>query len=98
MFSQPEDAKFGWQASNNNNPTEADYIRNGLFCESGLAYPINSNEARCTTFKHMKFYDYDTKQKEIIADPFPCKPNNQGHECELYFNIKPEDAAYSNQF
>ena len=80
MYSQGNDAKFGWKpagnAANNNNPTEADYIRNGLFCESGLAYPISANEARCTTFKEMKFYDHVSKESVVIDEPFACIPNN----------------------
>lgn len=39
---------FGWSQISANISTE-DYVRNGLFCESGLAYNAANNTARCTS-------------------------------------------------
>lgn len=34
---------------------ESDYVRNGLFCESGLAYNSNINEAMCASASKFVF-------------------------------------------
>jgi len=68
LYSQSFGVKFGWKASDNNNPTEKDFMSNGKYCESGLAYPISDNEAKCTVFKEMKFND------TVVDAPYLCNP------------------------
>lgn len=46
---------------------------------------MNKDEARCTTFKEMKFND------KVIDMPFKCNPTNPKIMCELYFNIHEDD-------
>lgn len=89
IYSQEDGTVFGWKASSNDEPTEADFLLNGKYCQSGLAYPINENSARCTSFKEMRFDD------KVIEEPFPCSPRKQEKTCALHFNIEKEDEAYA---
>ena len=59
LYSQADGSKFGWKAkaSSTESPTEKDFEMNGKYCESGLAYPISDHEAKCTSFKEMKWND-----------------------------------------
>jgi len=74
IYSQEEGTTFGWKDSKNgaDTPTLEDYITNGKFCTSGLAYPINQHEARCTTFDHMKFDGKKLDDNEV----FKCDPSD----------------------
>lgn len=45
-----------------------DYETNGKYCQSGLAYPVNENTAKCTTMNAMM---YGGKE---LNDPYPCNP------------------------
>lgn len=80
---------FGWRASNSNAPTEQDFQKNGKYCQSGLAYPVDEFTAKCTSFKQMMF------DGQVVPYPFPCNPQDQNKKCMLYFNVDPEDKGYS---
>ena len=61
MYSQFVDFSFGWRSNNLDNPEPADFVKNGQYCKSGLAYydKKNSNPnkqiAKCAdTFKVMQ--------------------------------------------
>ena len=53
MYQEGDGKRFGWSAVNPQQPTEDDFKRNGLYCKSGLAYPISDDEAKCTSFEKM---------------------------------------------
>lgn len=91
IYSQEVGTLFGWKSVDNDNPTEADFIQNGKYCETGLAYPVNKDTARCTDFKEMTFDDKVTNQ------PFACNPSDQSKMCKLYFNIEAEDEEYTKK-
>ena len=55
IYSQDDGTKFGWYSANTDTPTLDDFMQNGKYCASGLAYPYSANGARCTSFKEMKF-------------------------------------------
>jgi hypothetical protein len=57
IYSQPEGTKFGWYSESEDAPTLEDFKKNGMYCESGLAYPYSKNGARCTDMKEMKWND-----------------------------------------
>lgn len=40
--------KFGWNSADNEMITLDDYILNGKYCSTGLAYPFDDNTAVCT--------------------------------------------------
>ena len=55
MYSQGEGSTFGWKSADPNNIISDDFINNGKYCETGVAYPLSEFEGRCTSFKEMKF-------------------------------------------
>jgi hypothetical protein len=55
LYSQDHGTRFGWQSTDPANPTFEDYQYNGQYCKSGIAYPENSNKARCSSTDHIKF-------------------------------------------
>jgi len=71
IYSQDHGTTFGWKSDNTENPTKEDFEQNGKYCKSGLAYPVDNDEARCTTFKEMKF------DGEVTNNPFECNPTDQ---------------------
>lgn len=70
MYSQDDDTTFGWEAEDNKNPTLEDFKKNGKYCSSGLAYPVDDDEARCTSFKQMKF------NGKVTPYPYACNPED----------------------
>lgn len=91
IYSQEDYTTFGWKASNNKEPTEKDFMINGKYCQSGLAYPVNDYTAKCTSFKEMKFAG------KVIEEPFACNATNQNFTCQLFFNIEDEDKGYTEK-
>lgn len=57
LYSAENGDNFGWSASSLTNPTEKDFKQNGRYCQSGLAYPVSDNKAKCTSFKNMTHGD-----------------------------------------
>lgn len=48
MYSQFINFEFGWLSEDPKKPTLSDYIINGQYCKSGLAYLVeDQNVARC---------------------------------------------------
>ena len=47
VYSRDVGTVFGWYSSSKLNPSEKDFMQNGMFCKSGLAYNSNMNEATC---------------------------------------------------
>ena len=83
MYSQDVGETFGWEAPDA--PTYKDFIRNGMYCTTGLAYPISKFEARCARFKEMKF------DGRTLAEPFECNPSDPTKKCQLYIEINEDD-------
>ena len=81
MYQQPVGTTFGWFSKNNNlNPTEADYIANGKFCSTGMAFNSNLNEATCTIGTYVSFNGRN------LSEPYPCDPSDPTKKCRIYFN------------
>ena len=83
MYSQDIGETFGWEAPDE--PQPEDFIKNGQYCVSGLAYPISKYEARCASFKEMRFKD------KVIEEPFKCNPTDPKVKCKLYIQISEDD-------
>ena len=77
---------------NYTHPNETDFKRNGMYCESGLAYPSNDDTAYCTSFKEMMF------NNTIIDQPFNCSPRDQSIACQSYFDLYGSDTNTSDYF
>lgn len=88
MYSQDVGETFGWETKkkesqdkelqnkeSEDQPTSEDFMRNGMYCTTGLAYPISKFEARCAAFKEMKFDD------SVISAPFKCDPKDPKKKC-----------------
>ena len=89
MYSQADGDSFGWHSEDENNISIEDFIQNGKYCESGLAYPASKDKGVCTKFKRMDFND------EEVAYPYACDPSDQTKTCKLIFEIYgDEDNAY----
>ena len=92
MYSQPENTLFGWlqvSSTDNSRVVLQDYEKNGKYCESGLAYPINDTAARCTSMNSMRY------KGAVIPEPFPCDPTSLGVPCQIQFNINENDKTYT---
>jgi hypothetical protein len=81
MYQAPDGTTFGWFSKNNNaNPTEDDYIANGKFCITGMAFNSNLNEATCTSATNVTF------NGKVLKSPYPCDPTDPTKKCRTYFN------------
>jgi hypothetical protein len=93
MYSQPNGTTFGWyqiSGSDTSKITLADYEQNGKYCQSGLAYPVNANTARCTSMTWMRY------NGKLINEPFPCDPTALTTRCNIMFGINPADSPYTS--
>ena len=81
MYSAEDSIEFGWSSESNTNPTEADFVQNGLYCQSGLAYQSSEYGARCSSFKEQRF------KGKVIEYPYACDPSDQTNTCELFFDV-----------
>jgi hypothetical protein len=70
LYGADDGTEFGWSSESDTNPKQSDFIQNGLYCQSGLAYQSSEYGARCTSFKEMKFKD------EVIEYPYACDPSD----------------------
>lgn len=61
---------FGWSQNASTSITIDDYLRNGLFCESGLAYNAANNTARCTSANGLNWNGSPTMY------PYKCDPTD----------------------
>ncbi len=83
MYQSPEGTTFGWFSKNNNaNPTENDYIANGKFCDTGMAFNSALNEATCTSATNVTF------NGRVLRSPYPCDPTDPTKKCRIYFDTK----------
>ena len=69
-----EDADtFGWMDSPENEPGEKytlkDYLHNGQYCASGLAYHAAEGMARCTNTKQFKFGNNSPFEEDMEENP-----------------------------
>ena len=75
------------------NITYKDWIRNGQYCKSGLAFPIFNSTgyaslaANCTAVDHIVFNGIWLND----SLPYSCDPTNQSNKCVLVYN-----ASYPN--
>lgn len=88
-YKASDNSTFGWYSSPANKNSIDDYKRNGLFCESGLAYNSALNKATCTSATTMMFDDAET------VYPYKCDPTDPAKDCSITFKIAPENEAYT---
>ena len=89
LYSQEDGASFGWHSEDEDNISIDDFIQNGKYCESGLAYPASKDKGVCTKFKHMEFDDKE------IPYPYSCDPSDQKKVCKIKFEVyDDEDQKY----
>jgi hypothetical protein len=48
---------FGWYQADPNNIVYADFVKNGKYCESGLAFNSAINTAKCTSTTALTYKD-----------------------------------------
>lgn len=75
LWTLAEGDTFGWRNDNPSFPDLDDYTTNGRYCESGLAYPASTYEARCVVAKEMQF------KGEVTEQPYACDPTNPEYFC-----------------
>ena len=89
MYQQNVGTVFGWFSKNNNlNPTEDDYIANGKFCSTGMAFNSNLNEATCTSGTYVTFNGRN------LTQPYPCDPSDPTKKCRIYFNTQNSSSSW----
>lgn len=90
LYSQEKGTNMGWHSPNPlNNLTADDYRINGMYCKSGIAFPLpnNPNSGNCTATDNIMF------QNRRIPFPFKCDPTNQANRCLVNYNASaPNDA------
>mgnify|MGYP003331206010 CR=1 FL=1 len=88
MYSGKDFATFGWAFTGKDQAySKEDYIQNGKFCESGLAYNSSLNEAKCTSTVIVNHGDSEV----AISDPYLCSPMNPNDKCKLKFIVHRDD-------
>jgi hypothetical protein len=88
MYSSKDFKTFGWAFTGKDQAySKQDYIQNGKFCESGLAYNSALNEAKCTS----TFQVLHDSEVNPISDPYLCSPMNPNEKCRLKFEIEKDD-------
>jgi hypothetical protein len=71
LYSQEKGTTMGWKSDNPlSNLTADDFMINGKYCKSGLAFPIDEFKGNCSATDHIK---YDNK---IIRSPYECDPTD----------------------
>ena len=80
QYSQDHGKFFGWKSKNYLQPTYDDYKFNGQYCKSGIAFPLNENQAQCTTTNHIEF------EGKKLQSPYQCDPTDNEKYCKLFFN------------
>ena len=70
LYSKIDGDTFGWSSKDENAISIEDFIQNGKYCESGLAYPASIDKGVCTKFKSMEFDD------KPIEAPYACDPSD----------------------
>ena len=86
MYSQGSYTIFGWAQISSNDSTKItldDYRRNGLYCQSGLAYPANATTAKCSTLNYVQF------KGQVLSDPYQCDPTAISQFCQIYYVFDP---------
>jgi len=72
--------RHGWESDDWRNPTFEDYEHNGLYCKTGIAFPVDENTARCTTADKIMF------KNEKLEFPYQCDPTDNNEQCSIVFN------------
>jgi hypothetical protein len=62
---------------------------NGKYCQSGLAYPINDYQAKCSSMNIMSY------RGQALDSPYPCDPTDLANKCRVMFNIDNDDVPYT---
>lgn len=83
---------MGWYSASLTTFTYNDYLINGKYCASGLAFPIldktgaHTYQANCTATDRI-FYNGTN-----LTYPYPCDPTQQNKLCQLFYNAsQPND-------
>jgi hypothetical protein len=66
-FSKADGTTFGWKQEKSKISIQ-DYMKNGLYCESGLAYNSANNTAKCTSTTQL------TWDNKPTVYPYTCDP------------------------
>lgn len=79
---------MGWKSDNpQSNLTVEDYIQNGKYCKSGLAFPITEFIGNCSATDRIVYNNTN------VTAPYECNPTNQFQRCWLFYNYSaPNDA------
>ena len=79
---------MGWKSDNPlTNLTADDFLINGKYCKSGLAFPLDEFKGNCSATDHIKYNGLKVKA------PYECDPTNQAARCWLNYNFSaPNDA------
>jgi len=89
VYSMDVGTKFGWHSENSSFPTEADFVKNGQFCVSGMAYPYSDNGAKCTRTNNI------SQNGLVLENPYKCNVTNPNNLCYLNFSVEQEDFGYT---
>lgn len=72
LYSQQKGTNMGWKSNNPlNNLTAEDYRMNGMYCKSGLAFPLSEFAGNCTAT------DKIFVNLQEVKFPYKCDPTNQ---------------------
>lgn len=79
---------MGWKSDNPlNNLTADDYMINGKYCKSGVAFPLNQYVGNCSATDNIQF------EGVKLQAPYKCDATNQTKRCSLFYNASaPNDA------
>ena len=94
MYSQSELDEVAWEGSDHGNPTLEEYRKNGLYCKSGLAFPVKDlpDHGKCAIIDHVEF------NGQTIEYPYQCDPKDNAIKCQMWFNItEPEGSVKAEQ-
>jgi len=88
LYSQEKGTTMGWKSDNPlTNLTADDFLINGKYCKSGLAFPLDEFKGNCSATDHIKYNGLKVKA------PYECDPTNQAARCWLNYNFSaPNDA------
>ena len=94
MYSQSELDEVAWEGADHDYPTIEEYRKNGLYCKSGLAFPVEGlpDHGKCAIIDHVEF------NGETIEFPYQCDPKDNAIKCQMWFNItEPEGSVKAEQ-
>jgi len=77
---------MGWYSASATNITYNDYLMNGKYCASGLAFPIFNKDNTLTYTGNCTATDRIFYNGTNLTYPFPCDPTQQNKVCQLFYN------------